>query len=157
MLTSQPTPNIGAGVVVGTEAAVILTNKLHTLLQTQSNPDTESLTKIFEEYQSDYEKRAKFFVDIGETLLDRATQRTWVDWVIDWYVDPWLRPIIFKKLLIPMLAKGPKLSFVPFDERTGTTPWYDGRNLEIPGKTWYQRLSESILSTLGFREKAKQE
>lgn len=135
---------------------MVLANKLHALLQTDPNPDTVQLIKAFGEYQSAQEGRAKLFVTAGNMLLDKITWRTWFDWCSSLYVDPWLRPLLFRMVVLPFQAKAPTLDFVPFaDERSGVIPWKRGGEDVPPQKSWFQILISLVRFVLGFARKEK--
>jgi hypothetical protein len=146
---------VGAGVVSGTESVVVLTNQLYALLQTEQDPSTAQLTQAFAAYQSAQEDRAKWFVFVGNMLLDKITWRTWFSWFSFRFVDPWIRSWLGKKLMLPFLARGPRLDFVPFeDECSGKTPWTYGKEVGPP-KSWLQALGGAVHSVLGFTRKEK--
>ncbi|KAH8900827.1 FAD/NAD(P)-binding domain-containing protein [Thozetella sp. PMI_491] len=151
----KPTPNIGAGVVVGAEAAVVLTNKLHALLQTDPDPDTEALTAAFKAYQAEQQERAGIFLYIGNSEMKKLTYDTWSDWFLSRYVDPMIRPLLQWIFMKPMVLESPILDFVPFEhEKSGDSPWKYGKQ-QPPPLTWYQTITRGIGSIFGLGDKTK--
>lgn len=130
----QVTPNIGAGAAVGSESAACLGNHLHALLQSQSQPDTESLSKAFAAYQAQRMEVSTAWVTIARTNLDSILWRNWWHRFKTFEMTNLLGPLRLQRLFSgPMIAKAVRLDYVPFDnEQTGTVPWRFGEVEEDP-------------------------
>ena len=61
---AQMTAAAGMGVNNGIQSAIVLVNKLHEALSNNSDPDTETLERAFEEYQSIRREESRAIVRI---------------------------------------------------------------------------------------------
>jgi 2-polyprenyl-6-methoxyphenol hydroxylase-like FAD-dependent oxidoreductase len=107
-------PIRGAGACCGIEDAIALVNGLSRLLHSDANPSDRKLRQAFLAYQYEREAAAKLWNDISALNLELCIGAN----------QPALKAQgVADYRTIPLVADGPILQNVPFDEKRGFVPW----------------------------------
>ncbi|KAF4444188.1 6-hydroxynicotinate 3-monooxygenase [Fusarium acutatum] len=107
-------PIRGAGACCGIEDAIALVNGLSRLLHSDANPSALKLRLVFLAYQYEREAAAKLWNDISALNLELCIGAN----------QPAIKAQnVADYRTIPLVANGPILQNIPFDEKRGFVPW----------------------------------
>ena len=108
----------GLGMTCGLHSAAVLANLLQGLVaSTGQNPSVEEVDEIFSRYQQERQGEVKPVWDKGYSMIRKVTRNSWLSWLWDRYVLPWVDMENFMKGIIPslfLIRHGNILSYVPF-------------------------------------------
>lgn len=126
------TPNTGFGLNSGLQGVAQLVNKLHALLKTTQDPDSATLTKLFQEYQSARMGNSKEAVDMSALYTRLVAWNNPVWRFADQYILPAVKGdnTSLNLLMSPIVQKGVPLDFL--EEKSfkhGTYPYHTGQAL----------------------------
>ncbi|KAK8053173.1 FAD-dependent monooxygenase [Apiospora saccharicola] len=116
------TPNAGFGGNLGLEGAVVLANEIYAAVEEakqqkgkkNQKPTDEAIRRAFSNYQEAQRPRAKHLYNLSWIWTRMQAYDGW-----GWYIaQRWILPQI-----AAFMAVAPKLSFVPFHQRSGKVPW----------------------------------
>ncbi|KAH7408325.1 hypothetical protein DE146DRAFT_370522 [Phaeosphaeria sp. MPI-PUGE-AT-0046c] len=117
----------GLGMTCGLHSAAVLANLLHDLVACKDqSPSVKELDAIFSLYQQERQAEVKPVWDRGYSMLREVTQGSWLSWLWDKYVLPWIDIEELLKGWIPSLVLiryGNILSYVPFVGEQGSVRW----------------------------------
>ena len=117
----------GLGMTCGLHSAAVLANLLQGLVASSGqSPSSEELDEIFSRYQEERQAEVKPVWDRGYAMLREVTKGSWLSWLWDKYVLPWIDIEELLKGWIPSLVLiryGNILSYVPFVGEQGSVPW----------------------------------
>jgi 2-polyprenyl-6-methoxyphenol hydroxylase-like FAD-dependent oxidoreductase len=117
----------GLGMTCGLHSAAVLANLLQGLVaNTKQSPSVEELSSIFSLYQQERQAEVKPVWDRGYSMLREVTKGTWLSWLWDKYVLPWIDIEELLQGWIPSLVLiryGNILSYVPFIGEEGSVRW----------------------------------
>ncbi|KAI1740318.1 hypothetical protein F4680DRAFT_458673 [Xylaria scruposa] len=124
---AQMTTAAGMGVNNGIQSAVVLVNKLHEAVSNNSNPDKETLERVFGEYQNIRREESRGICDIAEKMLRVNTWDSYVSWFLGDVVFPWMMPDdkIMTKVGNDLVRNMQKFDFIQADLKSGKIPWAD--------------------------------
>ncbi|KAI1433776.1 hypothetical protein GGR50DRAFT_463560 [Xylaria sp. CBS 124048] len=119
---------VGLGMTCGLLSAVVLANKLQSILpDSDSSPSMQAIEECFEQYQRDREAEVNTIWDTGYTMVRELTQKkSWTSWFWDKYILPWIDLESLGWGLIPsvtLIRHASILSYVPFTGKHGIVPW----------------------------------
>lgn len=117
----------GLGMTCGLHSAVVLANLLQGLVaSTGPTPSVKALDEIFSRYQQERQREVKPVWDRGFSMIREVTKESWLSWMWDKYVLPWIDVEEFWRGLIPslfLIRYGNILSYVPFSGEQGSVRW----------------------------------
>lgn len=117
----------GLGMTCGLHSAAVLANLLQELVaSTGQSPSVKELDDIFSLYQQERQAEVKPVWDRGYSMLREVTKGSWLSWLWDKYVLPWIDIEELLRGWIPSLVLiryGNILSYVPFVGEQGSVRW----------------------------------
>ncbi|KAI1398670.1 hypothetical protein F4819DRAFT_489368 [Hypoxylon fuscum] len=117
----------GLGMTCGLHSAAVLANLLQGLVaSTGQTPSTDEIDKIFFHYQQERQREVKPIWNSGWSMIRQITRDSWLSWLWDRYVLPWVDVENFVKGIIPslfLIRHGNILSYVPFVGEQGSISW----------------------------------
>ncbi|KAI0456766.1 FAD/NAD(P)-binding domain-containing protein [Xylaria acuta] len=118
---------MGMGFNAAIQSAVCLANSLHQATQTNSNPNMESITKIFRDYRELREAETVGTKDLSANYIRAMTSSSWVKMMVIRYVLPWVwgEKSMMKKVGTESISHGRKLGFIPYQDKHGIIPWWN--------------------------------
>ncbi|KAI2467949.1 putative dehydrogenase [Annulohypoxylon bovei var. microspora] len=118
------TPISGMGVNIGMQSAAVLVNQLNDIVSSKSDLSNEALEKAFDSYQSTQEPVCREMCMQGETMTRLVTWNSWMAWLFDRYVVPWMDlEGKIKSQITPVVSNTHILDYVPFEGKVGEVPW----------------------------------
>ncbi|KAK8015299.1 FAD binding domain protein [Apiospora arundinis] len=149
------TPNAGFGGNLAIEGAVALANEIYAVVhhrrpdakQNQTKkPSDEEIRHAFQKYQEGHMARAKMFYYMSWAWTRMQAYDGW-----GWYVaQRWALPYLWgvgTRRICELMTYAPKLSYVPFNERSGTLGWKK-HEWELPEETAKSQTSSSGRSVI---------
>ncbi|KAK9777090.1 putative FAD binding domain-containing protein [Seiridium cardinale] len=108
------TPNIGFGMNSGLQGVVQLVNRLYALLKKIPEPDTETLDRLFREYQTARMGNSKQTVDTSGLYTRLVAWSNPVWRFTDQYILPYINgdSVALDLLMAPIVQKGEPLNFL---------------------------------------------
>lgn len=108
------TPNIGFGMNSGWQGVVQLINRLYALLKKNSAPDTETLSKLFSEYQAARMANSRDTVRISGLYTRLVSWSNPVWRVMDQYILPYVNGdiVALDLLMAPIVQAGEPFNFL---------------------------------------------
>jgi 2-polyprenyl-6-methoxyphenol hydroxylase-like FAD-dependent oxidoreductase len=117
----------GLGMTCGLHSAAVLANLLQGLVaSTGQSPSVKELDEIFSQYQQERQAEVKPVWDRVYSMLREVTKGSWLSWLWDKYVLPWIDIEELLKGWIPSLVPiryENILSYVPFVGEQGSVRW----------------------------------
>lgn len=126
------TPNVGLGLNSGWQSAVILTNKLRSLLANNPEPSTEALNQLFKDYQGVRKKNAADMADVSGLYTRVVAWNNPVWKFADQYVTKHIGGDckLLDLLLVPLVKQGHTLDFLSEDNfKSGRIAWSHPRTV----------------------------
>ncbi|KAI0452520.1 hypothetical protein F5B21DRAFT_483263 [Xylaria acuta] len=124
---AQMTAAAGMGVNNGIQSAIVLVNKLYEVLRNNSDPDTETFERVFEEYQNIRREESRLICDVAARMIRVNTWDSYAAWFMGDVIFPWM--FSDEKLLVKvgnnLLRNMHKFNFIQADLKSGTIPWAD--------------------------------
>ncbi|TGJ88400.1 hypothetical protein E0Z10_g321 [Xylaria hypoxylon] len=122
---AQMTAAVGLGVNNGIQSAVFLVNKIQGVLSNNSNPDTETLGRAFEEYQNIRREESRVICEIAAKSIRVNTWDSYMAWFLGDIIFPWM--VSDEKMMTTAsnrLVRGAhKFDFIQADLKSGKIPW----------------------------------
>jgi 2-polyprenyl-6-methoxyphenol hydroxylase-like FAD-dependent oxidoreductase len=108
------TPNIGFGMNSGLQGVVQLMNRLYALLKKTSEPDTETLSRLFDEYRAARMSNSKDAVRISGLYTRLVSWSNPVWRLTDQYILPYINGdiVALNILMAPLVQAGEPLNFL---------------------------------------------
>ncbi|KAJ2983837.1 hypothetical protein NUW58_g6182 [Xylaria curta] len=121
----QMTAAAGMGVNNGLQSAVVLVNKLYEALSNSPNPDTETLERVFEEYQNARREESLLICQIAARMIRVNTWDSYLTWFMGDVVFPWMLPEekLMTKVGMEIVRGMQKFDFIKTDLKSGKIPW----------------------------------
>ncbi|KAI1751859.1 hypothetical protein F4782DRAFT_503394 [Xylaria castorea] len=122
---AQMTSAAGMGVNNGIQSAIALVNKLHEALSNSSNLDTETLERVFEEYQNVRREESQRICDVAAKMIRVNTWDSYMSWFMGDVVFPWMLPDdkLMTKVGNDLVRNMQKFDFIKADLKSGKIPW----------------------------------
>ncbi|KAI1282836.1 hypothetical protein F5Y07DRAFT_351060 [Xylaria sp. FL0933] len=120
----QMTAAMGMGVNNGIQSAVLLVNKIHEVLKNDSDPDTATLERAFEEYQNIRRKESQIICNFAARMIRANTWDTYLAWFMGDVVLPWI--MTGEKLAMrsaDLVRSMHKFDFIDANLKSGKIPW----------------------------------
>jgi 2-polyprenyl-6-methoxyphenol hydroxylase-like FAD-dependent oxidoreductase len=113
----------GLGVNTGINSAAVLANELYRTLLSDPNPSTRVLEDTFAQYQKIRTPETSRLHTIGMKQVRNVTWNTWLDWLWDRFVNPWIGVDKVVAIFERLIKRGQILEYVPFEDREVQVPW----------------------------------
>ncbi|CAJ2500733.1 Uu.00g035860.m01.CDS01 [Anthostomella pinea] len=121
----QMTSAGGMGLNNALQSAVYLVNKLHEVVQSNSNPAKGTLTRALADYQDTRREESRRMCNMSYRYIRANTWESWLTWFLVECVFPTVFGLekTFRKFGETFISRTRVLSFVKMDDRTGAIPW----------------------------------
>ncbi|KAI8954918.1 hypothetical protein F4801DRAFT_530457 [Xylaria longipes] len=122
---AQMTAAAGMGVNNGIQSAIVLVNKLYEALSDNPDPDTETLERVFEEYQNIRREESRVICDVAAKMIRINTWDSYMSWFIGDVVFPWMMSDekLMAKVGNDLVRNMHKFNFIQADLKSGKIAW----------------------------------